>query len=303
MSEQQAIDQNSEICQILTSLPEKFVVDFANGIDVARERQAFLKQRSGFAARLYDGFTGQGARHQAEINASLTDGVEGSLNWLQDLSESLSKTNFAVHRINERVNSLKHDMANIGTYSIETRRQLENLAERLDDRCAVLDKEVARIDLVQRAQIQLDSVFNKWGAGRFNSFSLSGRCYAALEELRWGTFGDYSRQATGHDRQQLLEDLANRIITQVTGETNLKRIERVATRDRWLAEPKGRDVVPQAGEALAYLGDWYDARKSPFIFAASQNPDELPLHVPHLSSTERMTEALIEELFMEADHV
>jgi len=303
MTKKQAVDQNSDICQILTCLPEKFVVDFANGIDVARERQAFLKQRSGFAARLYDGFTGQGARHQAEINASLTDGVEGALNWLQDLSESLSRTNFAVHRINERVNSLKLDMAKIGMYSIETRRQLNNLAERLDDRCAVLDKEIARIDLVQRAQIQLDIVFNKWGAGRYNSFSLSGRCYAALEELRWGTFGDFSRQASGHDLQQLLEDLANRVITQVTTETNLKRVERVSTRDRWLAEPKGRDVVAHAGEALAYLGDWYDAMKSPFVFATSQNPDELPLHMPRLSSTERMTEALIEELFMEADHV
>ena len=303
MSEQQPIDSASEICQVLTCLPEKFVVDFANGIDVARERQVFLKGRTGFAARLYDGFTGQGARHQAEINASLTDGVEGALNWLQDLSESLSKTNFSVHQVNERVNGLKLDMSKIGTYSIETRRQLDNLAHRLDDRCAVLDKEVARIDFVQRAQIHLDSVFNKWGAGRYNSFSLSGRCYAALEELHWGTFGDYSRQSSGQDRQRLLEDLANRIITEVTNDAGLNRVERVATRERWLVQPKGRDVVPQAGEALAYMGDWYDAHKSPFLFAASQSPDELPLHMPRLSSTQRMTEAMIQELFLEVSHV
>ncbi|MFK3769780.1 diguanylate cyclase regulator RdcB family protein [Pseudomonas putida] len=303
MSEQQPITQQSEICQILTCLPEKFVVDFANGIDVARERQAYLKGRTGFAARLFDGFTGQGARHQAEINASLTDGVEGALNWLKDLSESLASSNLAIAGVNDRVNHLKLDVARIATYSIDTRRQLENLADRLTERCDNLDQQVARIDFVQRVQLHLDMVFNKWSAGRFNSFSLSGRCYAALEELRWGAFGDYCRQATGNDRQQLLENLSNRVITHLASDSKVTRKERIATRERWLEKPMGRDVLPEASESLAYLGDDHEPQKSPFVFAVSQVPDELPLHLPRLNSPERMSEAMISELFLEVAHV
>lgn len=302
MSEPQPITPQSEICQVLTCLPEKFVVDFANGIDVARERQAYLKGRTGFAARLFDGFTGQGARHQAQINASLSDGVEGALKWLKDLSDSLASRSYAIAQINDRVNDLKLDVAQIATFSIETRRQLDNLADRLHDRCDALDEEIARIDFVQRVQRHLDAVFNKWSAGRFNSFSLSGRCYAALEELRWGAFGDYCRQTSGADRQGLLEDLSNRVITHVANDSTVSRRERVATRERWLCVPETRDVLADARESLAYLGDSHEPVRSPFVFAASQMPDDLPLHLPRLSSPERMSEAMIGELFMEVCH-
>ncbi|WP_214283113.1 YjcZ-like family protein, partial [Acinetobacter pittii] len=69
MSEASALNLDSDVLQLLNSLPEKFVVDFANGIDVARERQRYIAGRNTFFSRMYDGFTGQGARHQAEINA------------------------------------------------------------------------------------------------------------------------------------------------------------------------------------------------------------------------------------------
>ena len=72
------IAPDSALCQSLTCLPEKFIVDFANGIDVVRDHLRVQRQRTGFFARMYDGFTGQGARRQAQINASLADGVEAS---------------------------------------------------------------------------------------------------------------------------------------------------------------------------------------------------------------------------------
>ena len=303
MSDVQSIDQQSEVCQVLTCLPEKFVVDFANGIDVVRERQRYMDGRSNFFARLYDGFTGQGARHQNAINASLADGVEGALNWLTDLSESLANSNLAIARVNDRVNALKADVTTLATFSLETRKRLDILSQRLDERCDELGREVARIDFVQRAQISLDEVFNKWGAGRYRSLSLSGRGYAALEELRWSDFGDYCRQTSGNDQQKLLENLANRTITQMNRDAGLQKRERIAMREHWLAQPTGRDALPDARDALAYMGDWFPVEKAPFVFAVSQTPDELPAHVPLLSSAERLTEAMISELFLEVHHV
>lgn len=300
MNESLAITPDSEICQILTCLPEKFVVDFANGIDVARERQRFMAKRDGFFARLYDGFTGQGDRNQAEINASLTDGVEGALSWLKDLSESLAKSNHAIVQVNARVNALKHDVATLVDFSIESRQAIDMLSQRLDERCDELDRNVARIDRLQQAHLHLDDVFGKWGAGRFNMFTLSGRCYVALEELRWGAFGDYCQTVSGRERQKQLERLANRAIIQMNKDAGISQGERIATRDRWLARPAGGVVAADGEDAIRYLGDWADPHSTPFAFAASQTPEELPLHLPRIIGAPRVTEAMISELFLEA---
>ncbi|HBO7163486.1 TPA: YjcZ-like family protein [Pseudomonas aeruginosa] len=302
MSDASVLNLDSEVIQLLSSLPEKFVVDFANGIDVARERQRYIAGRTAFFSRMYDGLTGQGARHQAEINSSLTDGVEGALEWLKDLSGSLAKSNHAIVQVNARVSALKEDAAKIANYSIVTRQCLEQLSNELEDRCGALEQEVARIGSLQQAQVHLDAVFSKWAAGRFSSFSLSGRCYAALEELRWGAFGDHLQRLSGHERQKQLELLANRAIVQLSQDASLSVGERIGTRDRWLALPQGRHVLADASDALGYLGDWADAEHNPFTFVVSQQPQELPLQVPLLGSAQRFTETLISELFLEAWH-
>lgn len=297
------ITQDSEVCRTLGCLPEKFVVDFANGIDVVRDHLRVQRTRGSIFARCYDGFTGKAARRQVEINASLTDGVEASLTWLVELSESLASSNLAIARVNDRVNVLKQDVAKIVDYSVDTRRQLESLAERLDERCGVLAHEVARIDFVQRVQLNLDTVFNKWRAGRYGNFSLSGRCYAALEELRWGAFGDYCRHPSGAGRQRFIDDLANRAIAQLSIDAGLPSDSRVGTRDYWLARPMARNSSPDAADALAYMGDWSTSEDAPFVFATSQFPEELPMGLPRLSSAERVTEAMVYEVFGDTSDV
>lgn len=298
MSDVSALNLESDVLQLLNSLPEKFVVDFANGIDVARERQRYIAGRTAFFSRMYDGFTGQGARYQAEINANLTDGVEGALEWLKDLTGSLARSNHAIVQVNARVSALKEDVAKIANYSITTRQCLETLGVR----CGKLEQQVDRIESLQKAQVHQEAVFSKWAAGRLSSFSLSGRCYAALEELRWGAFGDHLQQLSGSERQQQLELLANRAITQLSKDANLSLGERIGTRDRWLAQPQGRHVLADAGDALEYLGDWADVERNPFVFVVSQRAEELPLQVPRLGSAQRFTETLISELFLEAQH-
>lgn len=296
MSVLEPVTVDSEICQVLNCLPEKFVVDFANGIDVARDHLRAQKARGGFYARCYDGFTGQGARRQAEINACVVDGVEASLEWLTELSESLANSNLAISRVNDRVSHLTLNAARIADYSASTRRTLEALATRLDRRCRALEEEVGRIDFVQRVQLNLDQVFNKWRAGRYGSFSLGGRCYVALEELRWGAFGDYCRTQSDRQRQTFLEDMVNRAMAQMAEDAQNPAAARLDTR-HWLTMPAGRDVLADAVDALAYLGDGSDGEEHPFIFAVTQASPELPRYLPRISSAKRVTEALAAEVF------
>ncbi|WP_409278631.1 diguanylate cyclase regulator RdcB family protein [Pseudomonas defluvii] len=299
MNEAQNDELIGEMTRLFTCLPEKFVVDFANGIDVVRERQRHMSTRTGMFDRLYDGFTGKTSQNQAEINASLTDGVEGALEWLVDLTQSLAKSNRAIYQVQRRVSGMQQDLTTVANYSADTRYALERLSQHLGDRCSALEQNVARIDSTQRAQLHLESVMGKWGAGRFAGLSLTGRCYAVLEELRWGAFGDHCLTISGTERQQLLEDLANRAIIQLSRDAQVGQGERIATRNRWLARPSPDVPWDVSEETLAYLGDWSCPDRSPMTYAVSQVPDELPLQVPLLGSARRMTEGLVSELFLE----
>lgn len=290
------VTQTSEICQVLTCLPEKFVVDFANGIDVARDHLRVQKERGGFYARCYDGLTGKGARRQAAINASLIDGVEASLTWLTDLTDSLAQSNLAIARVNDRLSDLKLDVTKIATYSFQTRQELENLSQRLHERCVNIEAEVARIDFVQRVQINLSDVFAKWQAGRFDSFSPAGRCFAALEELRWGAFGDYCRIHTGRERQTFVDEAVNRAIAQLRQDLRTGASERLNTH-MWLNRPSTRSVLPDASEALAYLGDDYQPQHSPFVFVTTHVVEDMPREVPRIMCATRLSEALASDVF------
>ena len=296
------VSQGSEIFQVLTCLPEKFVVDFANGIDVARDHLRVQKERGNFYARCYDGLTGKGTKRQAEINASLIDGVEASLNWLTELTDSLAKSNLAIARVNDRLSDLKRDAAKVAMYSIQTRHELKNLSERLHDRCVRIEAEVARIDFVQRVQINLSDVFSKWQAGRFDSFSPAGRCFAALEELRWGAFGDYCRIHTVRQRQTFVDEAVNRAIAQLKQDLRAGASERLETY-MWLNCPSNRSVLPDASEALAYLGTDYQPQHSPFVFTVTRVGEAIPLEVPRIMCATRLSEALASEIFERDVHV
>lgn len=296
MSELQQISPEIEICKVLPCLPEKFIVDFANGIDVVNDHLRVQRARNGFSARLYDGFTGQSQRRQAEINASLVDSVEASLQWLTELSRSIARSNLAMTHVKNRVAMLQTALIDLTHYSADTRQQIERLSFELNERCTQLERDIKRIELVQRANIEIDFVFSKWEAGKFASFSLAGRCYAVLEELRWGAFGDLYRNGSIGERATHLEILSNRAISQLMrdiDEASTKRLNTI----QWLSQPRGRDLLPDAQEALAYLGDWSCAVQSPFVHAICNCGHELPLLMPRICSSERLVEGLVSDVF------
>lgn len=303
MSTDNAIPPDAEICQILTCLPEKFVVDFANGIDITQDHLRTQRARNSMFQRLFDGFSGQGKRRQDEINANLAKGVEASLQWLTELTESLAHSNLALARVNDRVNALKQDAARIAHYSADTRQRLDALTIRLDERCNDIELELGRVDFTQRAALNLNEVFNRWKAGRFQSFSLAGRCYAALEELRWSDFGDFCRAHPQSERtERFLEDLKHRIIIQLVEDSGQKASERLAI-EHWLSPPQSRTMLADAQAALAYLGNGSSVEQQPFIFTLSQSPEQLPLAVPRLGNAERLGSALLDEVFTGAGYV
>jgi len=295
-ADQQMTKDVVESLDILPILADKFVVDFVNGIHVANDHIRVQKQRTGFVSRLADGLTGSGASRQTEINANLANGVESSLKWLGELSESLAQSNYAIACVNNRLNTLKHDVAKIAHYSADTRQLLNALSVQVAERCGRLEHEVARIGMVQSVQLNLEHVFSKWGAGKYQHFSFANRCYAALEELHWGAFGDFYRShASADDKQRFLEIAKNKAIDQLTKDVNAACTTRLEAQD-WLAMPSSPNAATFM-DALSYLGDAATDVQQPFIYSATQQPKQLPLRMPRLCSADRLGEAMLHEVF------
>lgn len=295
-SDQQVTKDVVESLDILPMLADKFVVDFVNGIHVTNDHIRVQKQRTGFFSRLADSVTGSSATRQAEINANLANGVESSLKWLGELSESLAQSNYAIVCVNNRLNDLKHDVAKIAHYSADTRQLLNTLSVKMNERCDCLEHEVARIDFVQRVQLNIEHVFSKWGAGKYQHFSHANRYYAALEELHWGAFGDFYRSnASEYDKQRFLEIAKNKAIDQLTKEIHATCVTRLDAHD-WLTMPSSPHAATLT-DALSYLGDAANDVQQPFIYSATQQPKQLPLRMPRLCSADRLGEAMLHEVF------
>lgn len=288
------------LVKTMSFLPEKFVVDFANGIDVTRDHIRVQKKKEKFFSRMLDGFSGKSARRQNEINQSLADGVEGALKWLTELTSSVANTNYALTRVNNRVAEIQENLITLANYSADTRQKLETISAQIHSRIDHLSQEINRITKEQRADRQLQQVFNKWGAGKLDQFPPITKCYITLEELYWGDFGDVCRSQVEHDQkliQSILSDLANRLIQKLIKETETSAREPVKlstwTHHKTTSQQTSADWI----EALSYAGDWAQPNSQPFVFTATQEPNQLPIFLPRICSAERVAEAIVCEIF------
>ncbi len=290
---------DAPLLKALPSLSQKLLVDFANGIDVARDHIRVEKSRSGFFSRLVDGFTGAGARRAVAVHESLVDGVEGALESFVRLTESVEASNLAIVEVCDKVKELQRNTAILAARSKETSDLLESLSRRVDERFRFLSAEIQRVDLEQSAHRHLCQVMNKWEAGVFACFSPAGSLCAAMEELRWGDFGDMLRSSRVPERRRsdFLGDLRNRsliLLQKSVASTNLRY-----DAEMWIGEPRNVTALPgveDAPEALEWLMDWTDPQKQPFAYATARHPSEYPLLFPRRFDGRRMTHALVEEI-------
>ncbi|WP_415174418.1 diguanylate cyclase regulator RdcB family protein [Pantoea sp.] len=284
-----------QACQVLESIPEKFIVDFANGLDVVDDHLRHQQNRP-FFQRLKEGISGQSAARQQAINAAVHDGLQASLTWLTELTLSQAKTNFAVSQVNDRVNALMQDTANIAHYSADTRELLLELSDKVHLWMANNDEQLKRIDSVQRGQLHLDRVLSQWSAGRYAAIPIASRCYVALEELRWGAFGEVIRDGEVQQSQQLIETLKNRVLTQMAQDYGRNGHARHDIRN-WLSWQQDTLQTPDWPETLSWLADWSTDVRQPMCRAVTQPGAALPLRIPRICSAERIAATLVDEVF------
>ncbi|CAM7269055.1 TPA: diguanylate cyclase regulator RdcB family protein [Escherichia coli] len=287
---------DNDIWQQVNCLSEKFVVDFANGIDIVQDHIRTTKERS-FFRRVKEALSGESAARQNAINASLSRGVEASLQWLTELTTSLATTNYALTQVNDRLNSLVNDTATLAHYSADTREQLHSLARQVNQKINYLEEELRRVDLLQRAQFHLDEIFSCWKVGRYTSLSFAGRCYVVFEELWWGEFGDVIRHGEPGQVKQLLNILRNNALHQLKQDSNCDADE-FRNVQYWLGGQERMLSDNKWNEAINWLGDWCSQERHPVIWSVTQDSKNLPVRMPRFCSAERITKSMVEEIFL-----
>jgi hypothetical protein len=281
--------------EALPSLTEKFVIDFANGIDVVNDHIDTQQSRSGFFMRMYESFNGTAHRRQNEINASLAKGVEASLTWLTELTEELASSNLAISRVNERIIQIRQDLNAVAHYSTDTRDQLNRFIQETTSRLDGMNQEILRIDGEQRAHRHLDRVFAKWAAGGYARFSCLQRLYAALEDLYWGDFGACLRHhMESRVRNDLISHLESKAVIQIRSDRKITGDNEQRTPlDEWIALPASSQPLDQ--EALTWLGDW-SSEDTPLSYTATHPDSLLVVGVPRRLDSSRAVD-MIHEFF------
>lgn len=135
----------------------------------------------------------------------------------------------------------------------------------------------------------------RWRAGAYNAWSLPGRCFIVLEELRWGAFGDACRLGSPQAVALLLGDLREKATQHLAESINAAPTTRHYYH-QWFAS----STIPTGGDHadfLSWLGKWTTADKQPVCWSVTQRWQTVALGMPRLCSAQRLAGAMVEEIF------
>ncbi len=287
-----------EVLDCLPSLKEKYLVDFVNGIDTAKDQVAVQKSRQPFFNRLTDSINGNSSRRQSHINDQLLNGLEGSFRWLSELTEGLTFTNHALKIVTQDLTGLKEKVAKIANFSADTRELLNNFSSNVEERFSIIDSRVTAVDMRQKAYQQVDSLFSQWRSGQYQQLTIAECCYVVLNELAWGVCGEYLRFiATKSDKQELLRYLKTEMIVHINEQTKVSSGQRLSGDVYISYRNEGSDLlINEFSDAIAYLATEISPENQPFTYFITQKPKERPLEVPYRMNTTRLVDALFDEL-------
>lgn len=278
----------------LSSLSEKFVVDFAMGIDVARQPWS-SQQSKEFYEQLVEVFVVGTRRNSALAGMAPQDDLEASLVRLGLLSADLAKSYLANSQISERIAQLEPVSARTAHHSEAARGRLLALRQQISQRLSRIEADLEHSDLLRQGMVHSEQIFSRWRSGHYFSFSPAARCYVALEELRWGTFGDAVRLGSPQQAEQLIEHVRGLAISRLAEEVDASPRTRHYFHE-WLATPTSPGLLEHK-DALTWLGDGCNIERQPVSYSVTQSWQGVALGMPRICSAMRLGSALVDEVF------
>ncbi|EOG5373646.1 diguanylate cyclase regulator RdcB family protein [Cronobacter turicensis] len=161
---------------------------------------------------------------------------------------------------------------------------------------ARLEAQLRQQDLAAAAQRHVGEVMTRWKNGEFNGWSPAGRCYVALEELRWGAFGDALRLGEPDEKNALLQPVYDETTLRLAHSVNASPHTRHFYQ-QWLHTPPQPGLLEHK-DMLCWLGAEHDGERQPVSWSVTQTWQSVSLGMPRICSARRLVNALMEEIFL-----
>ncbi|ELQ6219799.1 methyl-accepting chemotaxis protein [Cronobacter turicensis] len=159
-----------------------------------------------------------------------------------------------------------------------------------------LEAQLRQHDLATAAQRHVSEVMARWKSGEFNGWSPAGRCYVALEELRWGAFGDALRLGEPAEKDALLQPVYDETTLRLAHSVNASPHTRHFYQ-QWLHTPPQPGLLEHK-DMLCWLGAEHDGERQPVSWSVTQTWQSVSLGMPRICSARRLVNALMEEIFL-----
>jgi hypothetical protein len=280
----------------LECIHPKFIVDLIQSIDAPRQAK-IVPQQQLFRERLTQEIMSQTQLRPWAMSGMYSENDALRLGLVEKLASMFDPGQLALTRITERLTVLQQNVERRAVPSESLEKQYEDLREHFSRRAAWKTKALTQRGLMVQAGLHSEQIFTRWRAGQYNGWSLVGRCFVALEELRWGAFGDACR-LTNPEVSKLLKDnlrvMAADFLAQGIGASP-------ATRHfyhQWMSTPTSPGLMDYK-DLLGWMGDWCDAERHPVSWSVTQSWQTVALGMPRLCSATRLADALVEEIFSE----
>jgi hypothetical protein len=157
------------------------MVDLILGIENPRQ-YTLAPQQQQFRERLMNEIVAQTQLRPWSAAGLFSDNPAMRLGLAEKLASQFDPGHLALTRMSRYLQLLQGK----SNGSVELRQQFGLIGEQFSLRADHKQRALTQCGLMVQAGLHSDEVFTRWHAGQYNGWSLAGRCFIALEELRVG---------------------------------------------------------------------------------------------------------------------
>ncbi|MDN8601634.1 diguanylate cyclase regulator RdcB family protein [Citrobacter sp. S2-9] len=279
--------------RMLECIHPKFMVSLVQGEELKRTGGTLRQQP--FRDRLLQEMLAHAQPGTWVMTGGGSEHLLMRLTLMEKLAGMFDPGHLALTRIAHHLTLLQHSERPRGYAIPGILQQLDALTDGFTRRCAYKEKALTQRGLTVPAGEHSEQIFTRWRAGAYDGWSLPGRCFVALEELRWGAFGDACRLANADVVSMLKDNLCA-----MASHALARSIHAAPTTrhyySQWLNTPNTQGTNDD-NDLLSWLGDWCDADKHPVCWSVTQRWKNVALGMPRLCSAQRLAHAMVEEIF------
>jgi hypothetical protein len=251
-------------------LKEKALVDFINGLEVIDDHiRVREKTNNQFFSRIWSDLTGETALRQHTIDQHVNESLKTVVVWLQVLQHQQIESDLAITKVAEKLLETRKGVMRLQEKHHQLAKTVEGLLiefSQMDNKVNQLSEKILQVDSRDSAAQQLESVFDKWEAGRLNHYPVLIRLHLVFDELYWGDFGHYCRHYSSEsDINRLIQQAKDKAVIQLKEDMALSHDVVWSWQEALARELK--NLPNDYQQVIAYLSDDADENLMPMLWS------------------------------------